>query len=258
MGRLREYLEQWLEEGRRDLELARRFYNDGLYHVASFYAHQAAEKALKSLYYVGHKPHPRTHDLERLFLDLPDEARREPIPFTIRELRILTDYYEKSRYPDAIRGLPSEKITADDAKEAIGIAEKIVLWALEIREKAKIEDPDENALKAACKAVLRLIGKGVRVLRAYAFGSRVRGDWLENSDLDLLIVSDDFKGMRYEDRAKFVLELLDEDLLGEYSFNLFLLTQDEFEESLRGANPALIDASQYWIDLLKACVDKGS
>ncbi|RLF21421.1 MAG: hypothetical protein DRN15_11210 [Thermoprotei archaeon] len=41
----------------------------------------------------------------------------------MRELRILTDYYEKSRYPSAVRGLPSEKIGIEDANEAITIAE---------------------------------------------------------------------------------------------------------------------------------------
>jgi len=34
---------------------------------------QVGEKALKALYYVGRKLHPKTHDLEKLFEMLPSE-----------------------------------------------------------------------------------------------------------------------------------------------------------------------------------------
>ena len=251
MGKLREFMEQWLEEGLRDFKLAKRFKGEGLYHVSVFFAQQAAEKALKALYYVGRKLHPRTHDLERLFQMLPLDALIKKPGFTLRELRILTDYYEKSRYPDVARGLPSEKITVEDANEALAIAEKVIRYAMDVVNSVSIEDPDVEAIEVARHIVGLLRERGLRVRRAYVFGSRVRGDWHELSDLDLVIVSDDFKGLRDRDRLKLVLNAIEGRVDNGYRINFFLYTVNEFEEALKGGSVALADASRYWVDLLE-------
>ncbi|RLF21422.1 MAG: hypothetical protein DRN15_11215 [Thermoprotei archaeon] len=73
MGKLREYMEQWLREGLRGFDLAKRFREEELYHVSTFYASTSCEKALKALYYVGRKLHLKTHDLGKLFEMLPSE-----------------------------------------------------------------------------------------------------------------------------------------------------------------------------------------
>ncbi len=41
---------------------------------------------------------------------------------------------------------------------------------------------------------------------AFLFGSRAKGDFLEDSDWDLMIISDDFKGISFLDRATFFLK----------------------------------------------------
>ena len=63
-------------------------------------------------------------------------------------------------------------------------------------------------------------------LRVIAFGSRVRGDALSTSDLDLVLVSSRFESVPFLRRAATVLELLD------YPGGLELLcyTPEEFEE----------------------------
>ena len=63
-------------------------------------------------------------------------------------------------------------------------------------------------------------------LRAIAFGSRVRGDALSTSDLDLILVSPWFGSVPFLKRAASVLEMLD------YPGGLELLcyTPEEFEE----------------------------
>jgi predicted nucleotidyltransferase len=63
-------------------------------------------------------------------------------------------------------------------------------------------------------------------LRVIAFGSRVRGDALSTSDLDLVLVSPWFRRVRCLERARAVLELLD------YPAGLELLcyTPEEFEQ----------------------------
>jgi predicted nucleotidyltransferase len=63
-------------------------------------------------------------------------------------------------------------------------------------------------------------------LRVIAFGSRVRGDALSDSDLDLVLVSPWFASVRFLERAPAVLQLLD------YPAGLELLcyTPEEFEQ----------------------------
>ncbi len=46
------------------------------------------------------------------------------------------------------------------------------------------------------------------VKSVFLFGSRARGDFLEESDWDLLIVSPDFEGIPFPDRGTFVLKKL--------------------------------------------------
>jgi predicted nucleotidyltransferase len=47
-----------------------------------------------------------------------------------------------------------------------------------------------------------------RPVRVLAFGSRVRGDALTHSDLDLLVVSERFRAIRWLERAPLVIETL--------------------------------------------------
>ena len=54
------------------------------------------------------------------------------------------------------------------------------------------------------RAYLRELKEHIRVERAILFGSRARGDWVDVSDVDLIIVSPDLEGIRFLDR----LELL--------------------------------------------------
>ena len=66
-------------------------------------------------------------------------------------------------------------------------------------------------------------------LRVIAFGSRVRGDALSTSDLDLILVSPRFAAVPFLRRPVEVLEMLD------YPGGLELLcyTPEEFEEKRR-------------------------
>lgn len=48
---------------------------------------------------------------------------------------------------------------------------------------------------------------GFRIKQAILFGSRARGDWLKESDWDLLLVSRDFEGIPFPERIRRVLAL---------------------------------------------------
>lgn len=60
------------------------------------------------------------------------------------------------------------------------------------------------------------------------FGSRVRGDAMKHSDLDVILVSSDFEGIPFPDRASRILESYDH-WQAPYSLEVFCYTPEEFE-----------------------------
>jgi len=53
---------------------------------------------------------------------------------------------------------------------------------------------------AAVKQFVAAVGRVYRLHKALVFGSRARGDYLKHSDVDLLLVSDDFADVPFPDR----------------------------------------------------------
>ena len=51
------------------------------------------------------------------------------------------------------------------------------------------------------------LSKRVRVEEAYLFGSYARGTWIKTSDVDLVVVSPDFRGMPYLERLDLINEI---------------------------------------------------
>ncbi len=113
--------------------------------------------------------------------------------------------------------------------------------------KPRAERVPRRALEAA-EAVLKLLEEaGVRVREAYLFGSYARGDWLEDSDVDLVIVSDDFEGMPYLERLELIYRLEWERSVEPW-VEVIPLTPVELAERLEGS-AVLRDARRYWIRL---------
>ena len=63
-----------------------------------------------------------------------------------------------------------------------------------------------------------------RIEKAVLFGSRARGDWLKESDWDLLLVSPDFEGMPFLERIRSVLD----DWSSPVDLEVLCYTPDEF------------------------------
>ncbi len=57
--------------------------------------------------------------------------------------------------------------------------------------------------------LIKRLRKSIRLDRVILFGSRARGDWLYDSDVDLVLVSPDFEGVHFTKRAESVLRLWD-------------------------------------------------
>jgi len=112
----------WLRYARSDLELARVVRPDEvLFEGLCFHAQQAAEKALKAVLIAKGVPPPKTHNIRTLLDLLPQEL---VAPQEIEDAASLTDYAVTSRYPGDF-----ESVDEEEYKEAVRLAETVVIWA---------------------------------------------------------------------------------------------------------------------------------
>jgi len=89
--------------------------------------------------------------------------------------------------------------------------------------KAKSAIKSQKELLKKAIEVISDIKKEISIIDVYVVGSRARGDYLDTSDLDLVIISDDFKNLRYIER----LEKLYKYSKGDIEF--FAFTKEEWD-----------------------------
>jgi len=89
--------------------------------------------------------------------------------------------------------------------------------------------------------------EGLRVATAYLFGSYARGDWIQTSDIDLVIVSPDFEGMKYTQRLDIIYKIAWRLRLTPW-IEAIPLTPSELKDKLRHS-VVLRDASKYWVEI---------
>jgi len=99
-------------------------------------------------------------------------------------------------------------------------------------------------IKAALKRFINELKKLDRGCEVYLFGSYARGDWLAESDLDLIIVSSTFKGLDLGKRYLKVRRLLPDWVSAE----LLLYTPAEFQEA-KERSMIVKDAMEHWVKL---------
>jgi hypothetical protein len=87
---------------------------------------------------------------------------------------------------------------------------------------------DEEIL-AKVKRFLEAVRKVYRLERAILFGSRARGDHLKHSDVDLLLVSDDFRDIPFPDRPSRLYRYWE----GGLPLEMLCYTISEFEKKRR-------------------------
>ena len=75
------------------------------------------------------------------------------------------------------------------------------------------------------KAYLQEMNKKFKIEKAILFGSRARGEELHTSDVDLILVSRDFKNLHFRKRMIMALEGWDADL----DLEVLCYTPEEFE-----------------------------
>ncbi len=70
------------------------------------------------------------------------------------------------------------------------------------------------------------LSREFRIQRMILFGSRARGDHLKTSDIDLIVVSEDFRGMHFLERIRRIARLWD----GELPLEVLPYTPEELEK----------------------------
>lgn len=99
-------------------------------------------------------------------------------------------------------------------------------------------------IKEKLKAFLHTIVNQFNIERIILFGSYARGDFHENSDIDLIIVGI-FKE-RFFDRIGKILDLVPNDL----NIEPFVYTNEEFEKMRENGNPFIITAVSEGVQLI--------
>jgi len=111
----------WLYFAQSDLLAAERLFEEELYHLVCFHAHQAIEKIFKGMMRSKGKNIPKTHDIISLYnaiLPLVGE-----LPVSDDDMGFVNRFYIPTRYPDTFPGaLPEGLPTKDDAGRALEIA----------------------------------------------------------------------------------------------------------------------------------------
>lgn len=116
---------RWLEFALDDLDSGEIMYKAGKYNMVCFFAHQAAEKALKAFLVSRRQNSPRIHNI----VDLVNLCSAYDVAFSklLPKVRMLNQFYIPTRYPTALpgsaaSGMPDNKM----AEKAISFAEEIV------------------------------------------------------------------------------------------------------------------------------------
>lgn len=114
----------WLKQGQRDLEHARRALDDGDYEWTCFAAQQGAEKAVKAIYQKAGGM-AWGHSVTALLESLPEPLR--PGQDLLDVAKELDKHYIPSRYPNAHPGgAPYEYYTRGEAERAVANADRVI------------------------------------------------------------------------------------------------------------------------------------
>ena len=120
---MRKVIEDWLEQSKHDLKVAKDNFNLGNFDVVALYPQQTVELALKALYMLKfNKTPPKTHDLAMLLdkLDAPNNI------MVIAEQ--LMPGCVISRYPDLAGTSPFKFYSKDSSKKLLEAAEEALVW----------------------------------------------------------------------------------------------------------------------------------
>lgn len=113
----------WWRQAEADLDSAELMFSEAVYYAASWFAHQATEKALKALYIEQHgRPANRVHDLNFLGRSVSVD------PSLSGDLALLDSAFMLTRYPDASNRAPVDTATLGSGTRDMEAARRVVQW----------------------------------------------------------------------------------------------------------------------------------
>lgn len=98
-----------------------------------------------------------------------------------------------------------------------------------------------GVVEQALNHLVKQLKENLGPVDVYLFGSFAKGDWLEDSDIDIVVVSEKFEGKTMRERINLVRRLATESL----AFEILAYTPRELKEVLT-KSIVLQDASTYW------------
>lgn len=125
--------ERWLRQSEADIRAAKGSIKNKNYEWACFQCQQAAEKAIKSLYYY-YVADPWGHSVVKLIKEFPKEDISTDLEKILDEARELDKLYIPTRYPNGLPELtPSEVYTKKEAQKAMISVKKIIKKVKELQ-----------------------------------------------------------------------------------------------------------------------------
>lgn len=103
---------------------------------------------------------------------------------------------------------------------------------------SKLELPEK--VRNALHVLVAKLVEELEAERIYLFGSYARGDWMEDSDVDVIVVSEKFRDMEYGERYAVVKSVAPPGI----SLEVLAYTPEEFEDAVR-RSVILQDAMEY-------------
>ena len=117
---------RWLKQAEADIGAAEGSKKNNNFEWACFQSQQAAEKALKSLYFY-YSADPWGHSVVKLINDFPKRKIKKEIDKLLDKARELDKLYIPTRYPNGLPELtPSEVYTKEEAGKAIESSKAII------------------------------------------------------------------------------------------------------------------------------------
>lgn len=189
-SKVRKETRNWLDMVDYDLITARQMFKTGRYVYVIFMCHLAIEKALKAIVCEEtNKIPPKTHDL----IYLINLGRVELAGDLLDFIGIINNAGVVTRYPEDLSKLVlsyPEEVTKKYLNRTFG-GNKVHKAGQQVKE---IVEEYKQTLKTL----------GINVERVILYGSYALGNQRQDSDIDLVIISKDFKNLNLRER----LELL--------------------------------------------------
>jgi HEPN domain-containing protein len=125
--------QRWIEQAIDDFGSAEVLLQNGRYPQACFFFQQAAEKAIKAIWYF-YSEEPWGHSVARLIELIPEDWARQQMIGLLDEAKELDEFYIPTRYPN---GLPAPLVAKDvytkiRAQRARELSKKIIEKSKEV------------------------------------------------------------------------------------------------------------------------------